>query len=190
MAARPRGKSAWLVRGRPCLHLFLVCMRIVGSAVCRALQQPRMPRSRTFVTGGRLDVEDSRDDACGPGGGIPSTVTTWHPSTEYSGARQALTERCTSLPFSKLDTMTVHAPQPPSPHPSLVPVRPTPATQHNGASAFSRAENTQWPRSQWTEAIPHSRSNPVPQIRVWFARISMEEVAIAVGGEVVTICIH
>lgn len=57
----------------------------------------------------------------------PSTVTTCMPSTLYSGARQALTERCHSCPSSLLDTMTVHAPHPPSPQPSLVPVRPSSA---------------------------------------------------------------
>ena len=57
----------------------------------------------------------------------PSTVTTCMPSTLYSGARQALTERCHSCPSPQLDTMTVHAPHPPSPQPSLVPVRPSSA---------------------------------------------------------------
>ena len=59
----------------------------------------------------------------------PSTVTTWQPTTLYSGARQAFTERCCSLPSCRAETMTVHAPQPPSPQPSLVPVRPISAVQ-------------------------------------------------------------
>jgi len=58
-------------------------------------------------------------------GGAPSTVTTCMPSTAYSGHRHALTERCNSDPSSAtLDTITVHAPHPPSPHPSFVPVSP------------------------------------------------------------------
>ena len=57
--------------------------------------------------------------------GAPSTVTTCMPSTAYSGHRHALTDRCSSEPSSAtLDTITVHAPHPPSPHPSFVPVSP------------------------------------------------------------------
>jgi len=55
---------------------------------------------------------------------MPSTVTTCAPSTQYSGHRHALTAMCVarSAPRSLLETITVHAPQPPSPQPSLVPV--------------------------------------------------------------------
>jgi hypothetical protein len=58
---------------------------------------------------------------------IPSTVITWQPSMAQTGAMQAFTERCTTLFFalSKDDTDTVHAPQPPSPQPSFVPVSPS-----------------------------------------------------------------
>ena len=75
---------------------------------------------------------------------MPSTVVTAIPSIEQSGARQPLMELClykkvnttisasffipyrmTFLPLSKYDTITVHAPHPPSPQPSLEPVRRT-----------------------------------------------------------------
>jgi hypothetical protein len=59
----------------------------------------------------------------------PSVVTTWQPSTAYMGHRHALTALCWTLPCCQLDTMTVHAPQPPSPHPSFVPVSPCSAQQ-------------------------------------------------------------
>lgn len=65
----------------------------------------------------------------------PSTVVTWHPTTEYTGQRQALTAL---TPPASDCTVTVHAPQPPSPQPSLVPVSPCPAcadTQNYSASA-------------------------------------------------------
>ena len=55
---------------------------------------------------------------------MPSTVVTAQESTEHSGARQALTERWTTRPCSNELTMTVQAPQPPSPQPSLVPDKP------------------------------------------------------------------
>jgi hypothetical protein len=54
----------------------------------------------------------------------PSTVTTCMPSTAYSGHRQAFTALCCTLSPSQCDTITVQAPQPPSPQPSLVPVSP------------------------------------------------------------------
>eukprot|EP00041_Stephanoeca_diplocostata_P033967 m.1137871 g.1137871 ORF g.1137871 m.1137871 type:complete len:388 (+) comp24437_c1_seq4:2946-4109(+) len=56
---------------------------------------------------------------------IPSTVVTAAPSTEHSGARQALTDFATTVFVlqSNCRTVTVHAPQPPSPHPSFVPER-------------------------------------------------------------------
>ena len=40
-----------------------------------------------------------------------------------TGARQALTLRCATLPLARSarETITVHAPHPPSPHPSFVP---------------------------------------------------------------------
>ena len=61
---------------------------------------------------------------------IPSTVTTCMPSTEYRGHKHAFTERCSSWPSSAtLLTMTVQAPQPPSPHPNFVPVKPISAHQ-------------------------------------------------------------
>ena len=74
---------------------------------------------------------------------MPSTVTTWQPSTAYSGYRQAFTARCSSAPEpgaacgSGPDTITVHAPQPPSPQPSLVPVRPS-ARSHESSVASPR----------------------------------------------------
>ena len=51
----------------------------------------------------------------------------WHlyyvPCMLTTGARQALTLRCATLPLARSarETMTVHAPHPPSPHPSFVP---------------------------------------------------------------------
>jgi len=63
----------------------------------------------------------------------PSTVTTWQPSTAYMGHRHALTALCWTLPSCQQDTMTVHAPQPPSPQPSLVPVRPRSACSRKQA---------------------------------------------------------
>ena len=63
----------------------------------------------------------------------PATLLACYPTssqrsvhTAYSGQRQALIERwCRApVPGSTLDTSTVQAPQPPSPHPSLAPVRP------------------------------------------------------------------
>lgn len=67
----------------------------------------------------------------------PSTVLTSHPTTEYTGYRQAFTAL---TPPSPDDMTTVHAPQPPSPHPSFVPVRPLPAgrTQVHSASYSGR----------------------------------------------------
>ena len=56
----------------------------------------------------------------------PSTVTTCVPSHAYSGKRQALTARWCTFPASCEETITVHAPQPPSPQPSFVPERPRP----------------------------------------------------------------
>ncbi len=66
----------------------------------------------------------------------PSTVTTWQPSTAYRGHRQALTALCVNVRSgpSMADTMTVHAPQPPSAHPSFVPVRPSSASHPQGHS--------------------------------------------------------
>lgn len=87
-----------------------------------------------------LRVSSGQQRECGlahcknePSANPPSTVTTWHPSTAYMGHRQAFTARCWTLPCCQLDTMTVHAPHPPSPHPSLVPVRPCSAQQQANA---------------------------------------------------------
>ena len=57
----------------------------------------------------------------------PSTVVTAWPSSEQSGWRQLLISRCSTVPVtgSRRVTSTVQAPQPPSPHTSFVPVRPT-----------------------------------------------------------------
>ena len=57
---------------------------------------------------------------------IPSIVVTAHQSTAQSGKRHALTAAWRGAPAaaSKLETTTVHAPHPPSPQPSFVPVRP------------------------------------------------------------------
>mmetsp|Transcript_25892 Transcript_25892/g.81947 ORF Transcript_25892/g.81947 Transcript_25892/m.81947 type:complete len:203 (-) Transcript_25892:211-819(-) len=54
---------------------------------------------------------------------MPSTVVTAHQSAAGSGMRQALIAACrtSKVPCARLDTTTVHAPQPPSPQPSLVP---------------------------------------------------------------------
>ena len=57
---------------------------------------------------------------------IPSTVVTAMPLTAQSGVRQAFTAKCiTLLSIVHLDSITVQAPQPPSPHPNFDPVRPT-----------------------------------------------------------------
>jgi hypothetical protein len=57
---------------------------------------------------------------------IPSTVVIAMPSIEATGRRHALTERRTAREpaRSQLASMTVQAPQPPSPQLSFVPVRP------------------------------------------------------------------
>ena len=58
---------------------------------------------------------------------MPSTVVTAAPCIEQSGARQALTAVCRTVserPW-KRETVTVQAPQPPSPQPNLEPVRQT-----------------------------------------------------------------
>lgn len=103
-------------------------------ATCRQLQTPSMlcclcvsvhwPRLSHFHPAARSCVSS----ACPPlhTTNTPSTVTTWQPSTAYIGHRHALTALCCTLPLSacQLDTMTVQAPQPPSPQPSFVPVRP------------------------------------------------------------------
>ena len=75
---------------------------------------------------------------CGPARVLPmpSTVVTTIDSTEQSGARHAFTERCTSSPLpptSSPETMTVHAPQPPSPHPSFAPVSPRPRRRYSNS---------------------------------------------------------
>ena len=57
---------------------------------------------------------------------MPSTVVTEHQSAAQSGMRQALAEKCRIAPLatSRFESITVHAPQPPSLHPSFVPVSP------------------------------------------------------------------
>mmetsp|Transcript_33525 Transcript_33525/g.73357 ORF Transcript_33525/g.73357 Transcript_33525/m.73357 type:complete len:200 (+) Transcript_33525:910-1509(+) len=56
---------------------------------------------------------------------IPSVVITWRPSSAQTRRRQALMLTVTTDPSRPLeDTATVQAPQPPSPQPTLVPVRP------------------------------------------------------------------
>ena len=57
---------------------------------------------------------------------MPSTVVTAHQSAAQRGIRHALTEAWRTLPeaASHEETMTVHAPQPPSPHPSFAPLMP------------------------------------------------------------------
>ena len=56
---------------------------------------------------------------------IPSTVVMAMSATLHSGVRQALTATClvTSSSLSYRDTITVHAPHPPSPQPNLLPVK-------------------------------------------------------------------
>eukprot|EP00968_Pinguiococcus_pyrenoidosus_P023203 scaffold3643_cov267-Pinguiococcus_pyrenoidosus.AAC.4 len=51
---------------------------------------------------------------------MPSTVVMAQLSAEYKGSRQALTLRCSTASFAGLNllSMTVQAPQPPSPHPT------------------------------------------------------------------------
>ena len=76
---------------------------------------------------------------------IPSTVVTWHESTEQSGARQAFTATCSipwlfpSGPRRTEETITVQAPQPPSPQPSFGPLR----------SGVERRCVQEWHRPQW-----------------------------------------
>ena len=60
----------------------------------------------------------------------PSIVITWCPSNAYIGAKHALTALCAYENWSVFvsypvieDATTVHAPHPPSPHPSFVPVK-------------------------------------------------------------------
>ena len=71
---------------------------------------------------------------------LPSTVTTWQPSTAYRGHRHAFTARCVSFRCgpSRLLTMTVHAPQPPSPHPNFVPVSPSSADEPTWGARVSK----------------------------------------------------
>ncbi len=57
---------------------------------------------------------------------IPSTVVTAHQCAAQSGMRQAFTAVWRTAPVntSNDEIITVHAPQPPSPQPSFVPVSP------------------------------------------------------------------
>jgi len=106
-------------------------------APCTVTRAPNPPR-RTAPQGTQQPTPPALQ-ATSPGSRAPSTVTTCMPSTLYSGARHAFTERCHSSPSASLDTMTVHAPQPPSPQPSLVPVRPCSARQASASRAGSEA---------------------------------------------------
>ena len=55
----------------------------------------------------------------------PSIVVTWHPSREARGVRQETTARWRCTPSAvRQDKRTAHAPQDPSPQPTLVPVAP------------------------------------------------------------------
>jgi hypothetical protein len=65
------------------------------------------------------------------------------PSTAHIGVRQALTalDLTSFVDRSKYDKLTVHAPHPPSPHPSFVPVRP-PGESRNVFVTARRTSNT------------------------------------------------
>jgi hypothetical protein len=81
---------------------------------------------------------------------IPSVVVIMAPPREVSGRRQALIA-VSSTRFragSHRDSMTVQAPQPPSPHDSFVPVMPTASARSQSISRVvgsGRSISTRWP---------------------------------------------
>lgn len=84
-----------------------------------------------WALGGIRPVACNEHQVCCCPADAPSTVTTWQLSTAYRGHRQALTALCVSLPSGPSidETITVHAPHPPSLQPSLVPVSPSSARE-------------------------------------------------------------
>merc|ERR1711939_210135 len=75
---------------------------------------------------------------------MPSTVITCLPSTLTSGAKQALTDAWYIFFVVGLycETTTVQAPQPPSAHPSFVPVKPMPRRYSSNVTSGSAVSRT------------------------------------------------
>lgn len=129
--ARCAGRGAGMPAAVLC-HSCCCWHRLLGTAqstqlpaACCLHACPELPRVSLVSSGSWVGLPTARSPYRHP----PSVVTTWHPSTAYMGHRQAFTALCWTLPCCQLDTMTVHAPHPPSPHPNLVPVSPCSAQQ-------------------------------------------------------------
>ena len=123
-----------------------------GLGACHPSQFQSLQDSRTPSGSKALGIYNCKAPCAAPlqgardeeGISAPSTVTTCMPSTAYRGHKQALIDRCSSFPCSQLETMTVQAPQPPSPHPSLVPVRPSPAEVPTTSGNITHCRPVMW----------------------------------------------
>ena len=109
-----------------------------ASSISARVGRPALERKRAYMDMTKPGVQKPHCEPCASAIALctgwrperrvprPSTVTTCVPSHAYSGKRQALTARWCTFPASCEETITVHAPQPPSPQPSFVPERPRP----------------------------------------------------------------
>ena len=128
----------------------------------------------------------------------PSTVTTCWPSHAYRGKRHAFTARCVteSVLLSYEESITVHAPHPPSPQPSFVPDKPMPEISFRSdfekrvdraAGALlvgvrgdlPRVASASWPRRRFFEA-PDEGTRGLPGARARRVRARRAAVATTV----------